>query len=34
MDPLSMSLLTLAMIVGRIEIITLFALFSPLYWRS
>jgi Trk-type K+ transport system membrane component len=27
-------LLTAAMIVGRLEVLALFALLNPLYWRS
>lgn len=34
MDPAYLVVITFAMIIGRLEIIAVFALFNPLYWRS
>lgn len=34
MEPSYLTVITCAMIVGRLEIIAVFALFNPLYWRS
>ena len=34
MEPAYLSVITFAMIIGRLEIIAVFALFNPLYWRS
>jgi trk system potassium uptake protein TrkH len=34
MEPAYLAVITVAMIVGRLEVIAVFALFNPLYWRS
>lgn len=34
MEPAYLGVITCAMIVGRLEVIAVFALFNPLYWRS